>query len=310
MSLDILIEKIVDKQNPTVVGLDPQLDLIPSFIKKHYFDKYGKTLKAAAKSILKFNKAIIDEIHDLIPAIKPQCAYYEMYGYHGIKTLYKTMEYAKLKGLYVITDGKRNDIGPTMQAYANAYLGETIIEDEVQNAFLGDSLTVNGYLGTDGINPLIDICKKFNKSFFVLVKTSNPSSFEIQDIKTNQKYIYEIIAELCEQWGKNLMGKYNYSGIGAVVGATYPEQLKQLRHKFPNTFFLVPGYGTQGATAENIKGAFDDNGLGAIINSSRSIIYSYINNNYDEKDFSKAARIETINMKSSISELIKTIKLP
>lgn len=190
MSLDILIEKIVEKQNPTVVGLDPKLDFVPGFIKQKFFFKHGETLKGAAKAIYYFNKKIIDEIADLVPAIKPQSAYYEMYGYEGVKTLYKTIEYAKSKGLYVIVDGKRNDIGATMEAYTNAYLGTTSVNSNVVEAFGADSLTVNGYLGTDGISPLIKACNEYDKSIFVLVKTSNKSSGELQDLIIGDKSVY------------------------------------------------------------------------------------------------------------------------
>lgn len=310
MSLDNLIEKIVAKQNPTVVGLDPLLDFVPNYIKQKYFKKYSKSLKAAAKSILKFNKGIIDEICEVVPAIKPQSAYYEMYGYHGVKSLYKTIEYAKQKGMYVIVDGKRNDIGSTMDAYSTAYLGKTQVEGNFIPAFDGDSLTVNGYLGSDSIKSIIKTCKQHDKGVFVLIKTSNESSSELQDLLVGEKPIYQIMGELCEKFGNDLEGKYGYSGVGGVVGATHPEQLCELRKKLKKTFFLVPGYGAQGGSCESIKASFDKNGLGAIINSSRAIMCAYKNNNVDEKKYAKAALEEALDMKSKIIESIGHIKLP
>lgn len=246
MSFDRLIEKIVQTQNPSVVGLDPKLEYVPQFIIDKKIKKYGKTLKAASKAILEFNKAIIDEIHDICPAIKPQAAYYEMYGYEGVKTLYKTIQYAQSKGMFVMTDGKRNDIGATMEAYAAAHLGLTDVCGEEIPAFGADALTVNGYLGTDGISPPLEKCDAYDKGIFVLVKTSNKSSGELQDLKIGDKTVYAVMGELCENWGKDHMGKYGYSCVGAVVGATYPEQLAEMRKALPHTFFLVPGYGAPG----------------------------------------------------------------
>ena len=225
MGFDRLIENIVRTQNPSVVGLDPKLEYVPEFIRRRNFKKYGKNLKGAAKAILEFNKEIIDEIHDICPAIKPQAAYYEMYGYQGVKTLYKTIEYAQSKGMFVITDGKRNDIGATMEAYATAHLGLTDVDGEKIAAFGSDALTVNGYLGTDGISPLLEQCKAFDKGIFVLVKTSNKSSGELQDLMIGNKSVYATMGAMCESWGRDNIGKYGYSAVGAVVGATYPEQL-------------------------------------------------------------------------------------
>ncbi|MDE5853718.1 MAG: orotidine-5'-phosphate decarboxylase, partial [Ruminococcus sp.] len=224
MSFDRLIEKIIELKNPTVVGLDPKLEYVPAYIQRRYLDKDGWTLKAAAKAIYDFNQAIIDEIHDIVPAIKPQAAYYEMYGHYGIRTLEKTIRYAKLNGMFVITDGKRNDIGATMEAYTNAHLGTTPVGENNLEAFGADALTVNGYLGTDGISPLRKVCKEQNKGIYVLVKTSNPSSGELQDLKLEDGTpIYAKMGDLCEMWGADTIGKYGYSAVGAVVGATYPE---------------------------------------------------------------------------------------
>lgn len=311
MALDRLIKKIVEMQNPTVAGLDPKLAFVPASIKNQCFEKYGNTLQAAAEALLMFNKAIIDEIYDIVPAIKPQAAYYEMYGWQGMKALAETIEYAKSKGMYIITDGKRNDIGTTMEAYATAHLGETAVAGEMLEAFGGDALTVNGYLGTDGIKPLQNVCNEKDKGIFVLVKTSNPSSGELQDMKLEDgRTIYERMGEMCENWGTELMGEYGYSGVGAVVGATYPEMLKELREKLPHTFFLVPGYGAQGGGADDAKFAFDSNGIGAIVNSSRGIMCAWQKQEgMTEDDFAKAARVEAIRMREDLQNVIGEMKL-
>lgn len=310
MSLDALMASIAKMQNPTVAGLDPKLDYVPEFILKKNFEKYGETLKGAAKALLEFNKGLIDELHEVVPAIKPQAAYYEMYGTAGVKTLYKTQEYAKKRGMLVITDGKRNDIGTTMEAYATAHLGKVKVGENEYCPFLGDALTVNGYLGSDGIKPLIKVCNEYNKGIFVLVKTSNPSSGELQDKLIDGVSVYETMGNMCEEWGKEIMGKYGYSGVGAVVGATYPEQLTELRAKLPHTFFLIPGYGAQGATAKDIAGAFDKNGLGGIVNSSRGIMCAYKKEGCDKKDYAKAAYREAIRMRDEIMGFVGEIKLP
>lgn len=307
--IDRLIERIAETQNPTVAGLDPKLDYVPDFIKAEMFEKYGETLKAAAKALLVFNKELIDALCDVVPAVKPQCAYYEMYGYHGVKTLYKTIAYAKKKGMLVITDGKRNDIGTTMEAYATAHLGALSLGGEAIEPFGGDALTVNGYLGSDGITPLLKICKERDKGIFVLVKTSNLSSGELQDRLVDGKPVYQLMGEMCEAWGSELAGKYGYSSVGAVVGATYPKQLEELRVKLPHTFFLVPGYGAQGGGAADAAGAFDSRGLGAIVNSSRGIICAYRKEGCPETDYAGAARREALRMKEDLLSQIGTIRL-
>ena len=307
--MERLIEKIVELQNPTVVGLDPKLEYIPQHIRDIAYEKYGKNLEGASKAILEYNKSIIDAIYDIVPAIKPQSAYYEMFGYHGVHTLYDTVQYAKSKGMYVIMDGKRNDIGSTMEAYAIAYLGEIEVEGEMFNPFGADSLTVNGYLGTDGIKPLLSICDKYKKGIFALVKTSNPSSGELQDKKIGDKTVYETMGEMCEIWGSQCSHKYGYSPVGAVVGATYPEQLAELRLKMPTTFFLVPGYGAQGGDAEGVKNAFDKNGLGAIINSSRAVLTAWQKDTETPEEFAKAARNESLRMRDDIISYIGRVKL-
>lgn len=226
MALDRLIEKIAEKQNPTVAGLDPKLDYIPEHIKQAAFARFGKTMEGAAEAIWVYNRGLIDALCTAVPAVKPQAAYYEMYGWQGMQTLAKTVAYAQKKGMFVIMDGKRNDIGTTMQAYAAAHLGITEIDGEKFTAFGADALTVNGYLGSDGILPLTDVCRKMNKAIFVLVKTSNPSSGELQNLcLEGAESIYLRMGKMCEKWGEEIPGKYGYSGVGAVVGATYPQQL-------------------------------------------------------------------------------------
>lgn len=306
MAFDRLIDKIVEMQNPTVAGLDPKLDYVPQFIKDRCFAEYGENLKGAAQSLLQFNMALIDELYDIVPAIKPQAAYYEMYGPEGVRVLAETIAYAKSNGMYVITDGKRNDIGTTMEAYSIAHLGDTKVNGQMISPFDADALTVNGYLGTDGIKPLLNVCNEKDKGIFVLVKTSNPSSGELQDLKLESgETVYERMGAMCENWGESLKGNYGYSGVGAVVGATYPEMLKELRVKMPHTFFLVPGYGAQGGGADDVKYAFDEKGIGAIINSSRGIMCAWQKQEgKTEKDFATAAREEAIRMRNDIQNVV------
>lgn len=305
--MEKLIKRILELQNPTVVGLDPTLDFLPAHLLKEAFHDDGHTLKAAAKACLHFNKKIIDAICDIVPAVKPQCAYYELMGTAGVKCLRKTIEYAKEKGMYVIVDGKRNDIGSTMQAYANAWLGTLQVEDEPCVPFGGDALTVNGYLGTDGIKPLLDLMGP-DQGIFVLVKTSNPSSGELQDQKlADGRSVYEAMGAMCETWGASSIGEFGYSRVGAVVGATYPAQLAQLRAQLPNTFFLVPGYGAQGGGARDVAPAFDGRGLGAIVNSSRAVLTAWKKVG-GEKHFDVAAREEALRMREDITGEIAPIE--
>ena len=298
MSLDKLISRIIDTENPTVMGLDPKLDFVPIEIRETAFEEYGKTLEGATEAIYQFNKALIDAVYDIIPAVKPQIAFYEMYGWQGMRVLSETIRYAHSKGLFVIADGKRGDIGSTMEAYANGWLGTTQVEDVFFTPFGSDALTVNGYLGSDCINPLISVCKELDKGIFVLSKTSNPSSGELQDRMIEDKPVYKIMASLCDLWGESIPGSYGYSGVGLVVGATYPEQLVELRREYPRLFFLVPGYGAQGAGGSSVVGAFDKDGLGAIINASRSLMCAWQNDlNVSIED---ATRNEAIRMKNDI----------
>lgn len=305
MSLDRLIAGIREKQNPTVAGLDPKLDYIPEHIRKAAFAAHGATLEGAAAALLDFNKALLDALYDIVPAVKPQAAYYELYGWPGVRALADTIAYAKSKGMFVITDGKRNDIGSTMEAYAAAHLGTTLVEGQEIAAFGGDALTVNGYLGTDGIAPLLKVCEQQDAGIFVLVKTSNPSSGELQDKLLEGEPVYRRMGAMCEQWGEQLPGRYGYSGVGAVVGATYPAQLTELRAALPHTFFLVPGYGAQGGGAADVAGAFDKNGIGAVINSSRGIMCAWKKEGCAPEDFAGAARREALRMKEDILANIK-----
>ena len=310
MAFDRLIEQIALKQNPTVAGLDPKLEYLPESIRNRAFEKYGKTFDGAAAAILEFNKEIIDALADVVPAVKPQCAYYEMYGWQGVRALQETIAYAKSKGLFVIADGKRNDIGSTMQAYAAAWLGETDVGGVPLAAFDADALTVNGYLGTDGILPLADVCKARDRGIFVLAKTSNPSSDELQ----NQSFeggelLYEALGRFCEEWGAGLPGKYGYSGVGAVVGATWPAQLAELRRMLPRTFFLVPGYGAQGGGADDAAPAFDKNGLGAVVNASRSILCAWKKQGASQEDYAACARAEAVRMRDEIMKRVGEIRL-
>lgn len=310
MSMNLLLEKIVEKQNPSVAGLDAKLSFLPKYLLRESFEKCGENLEGAADALLTFNMALIDALCDIVPAVKPQAAYYEMYGWAGVKTLYETITYAKSKGLYVITDGKRNDIGATMQAYAAAHLGETQVGEQKYEAFGADALTVNGYLGSDGIEPLLEVCAQRDKGIFVLAKTSNPSSGELQDKKLeNGSTVYRAMGDMCEAWGEKLPGKYGYSGVGAVVGATYPEQLEELRRELPRTFFLVPGYGAQGGGADDVMPAFDKNGLGGLVNSSRGILCAWQKEGCDEKEFAAAARREAERMRDEIMEKVGKISL-
>lgn len=298
MSLDRLIEKITTTQNPTVLGLDPKLDYIPAGIKETAFEAHGKTLEGAADALLRFNKALIDAVYDIVPAVKPQAAFYEMYGWQGVRALAGTISYAQSKGMFVISDCKRGDIGSTMEAYASGWLGTADVDGLAFTPFGSDALTVNGYLGTDGIEPLIKVCKERDKGVFVLAKTSNPSSGELQDVKLYGKTVYEMMASFCDKWGEALPGRHGYSGIGVVVGATYPEQLSELRRKFPKLFFLVPGYGAQGGGGKSVAGAFDKDGMGAIINASRSMMCAW--QKAPGLSLTDATREEAIRMRRDI----------
>ena len=269
-----LISNIQKTKAPIVVGLDPMLNYIPQQVKDKAFQEFGETLEGAAEAIWQYNKEIVDCTYDLIPAVKPQIAMYEQFGIEGMKAFKKTVEYCKSKGLVVIGDVKRGDIGSTSAAYATGHLGKVQVGSKTYSAFDEDFATVNPYLGSDGIKPFMEVCKEEKKGMFILVKTSNPSSGEFQDQEINGKPLYEMVAEKVASWGEELMGD-SYSYIGAVVGATYPKMGEVLRKIMPKSYILVPGYGAQGGQAKDLAPFFNEDGLGAIINSSRGIIAAY-----------------------------------
>ena len=386
MFIDRLVGMVKEKNNPAIIGLDPLLEYVPQSIRDRAFNKHGVSAKAAAEAIFYFNKGIIDNTSDIAAAVKPQLAYYEMYGYWGVKAFYMTVAAAKQKGMIIIADGKRNDIGSTAAAYSNAYLGETkFLEggaERAERAFDADALTVNPYLGIDGVQPFIRDCETHGKGIFVLVKTSNKSSGQIQDLvvqnpggqavqahetshagqahemsqagqaphahetsqtgqapqvhetshagqavqahetsqagqapqahETSQtgkepQYarLYEVVAGLVDEWGHGLIGKSGYSSVGAVVGATYPEQARGLRKMMKAAYFLVPGYGAQGGTGEDAAASFNEDGLGAVVSASRSIMCAWRHERWDGKyrheDFGQAAREELIRMRNELN---------
>ena len=309
MAFGKLIQRIAATQNPTVVGLDPQLDFVPGFIREEAFARYGETPEGAAEAILAYNKGLIDAIWDIVPAVKPQSAFYEQFGWHGVRALAETVAYAKEKGLYVIMDAKRGDIGSTMSAYASALLGTVRIGSSEREPFGADSLTVSGYLGSDCIDATLSLCEARDRTIFVLVKTSNPSSGELQDKSFPDGAVYEVMGRMCENWGAKTTHEYGYSAVGAVVGATYPEQIVALRRQMPTSFFLVPGYGAQGGKAADVAAAFDEKGLGAIVNSSRGIIAAYKKSGHDECDYALAAREAALAMREDLMNYIPTITL-
>ncbi len=296
---DRLIEGIVRMKNPVCVGLDTMFDYIPdAFLEQ----PEGDPLTYAAGQIFRYNRALIDAVGDIIPCVKVQSAYYEMYGWQGVKAFYDTITCAKQAGLIVIADVKRNDIGATATAYSKAYLGETAVMDQKSAAFDADFATVNGYLGSDGILPFVEDCRTYGKGIFALVKTSNASSGELQDLTTGGKTIYEHMADMADQWGKDLVGKYGYSSVGVVVGATYPEQAEKIRAAHPSLFVLIPGYGAQGGSAQGLVPNFDKNGTGGIVNNSRAILTAWKNEKYAGMDFAKATRQAVLDMQRDILE--------
>lgn len=298
MSIRKLVESIKEKQSPIVVGLDPRVEQIPEEITSKYFEEYGHTTEAVKHAFIEFNRGIIDAVHDLVPAVKPQVAFYEKFGIDGLVAYQDACHYAKEKGLHVIADVKRGDIGSTSKAYSDAYIGETKIVDTAVQAFYSDSLTVNPYLGDDCLKEFVDNIKAFDKSMWVLVKTSNKSSEQLQNLKVDGETIYERVGHLVNNWSKDLVDSCGYSPIGAVVGATFPEEAETLRKVMPTSYFLVPGYGAQGASGKDIVNCFNQDGLGAIVNSSRGVIFAYIKK---EKDYKTAAREAVEEMKADIN---------
>ena len=302
-----LVANIKKTGAPIVVGLDPMLSYVPEQVQKKAFAEYGETLEGAAEAIWQFNKEIVDKTYDLIPAVKPQIAMYEQFGIPGLQAFKKTVDYCKEKGLVVIGDIKRGDIGSTSAAYAVGHLGRVQVGSKSYVPFDEDFATVNPYLGSDGVKPFIEVCKEEKKGLFILVKTSNPSSGEFQDRLIDGRPLYEWVGEQVDAWGKEHMGD-SYSYIGAVVGATYPEQGKVLRKLMPKTFILVPGYGAQGGRGKDLVHFFNEDGLGAIINSSRGIIAAYKQEAYaefGELNYADASRQAVIDMIEDIASALK-----
>ena len=301
MSFVRLQERIDELQNPTVVGLDPDLAHVPAHILDKHIAEAGETLEAAALAVFEFNMGLINALCDIVPAVKPQSAYYEILGPCGVLALAKTCDYAKSKGMYVIVDGKRNDIGSTAAAYSAAYLGTVMIGEEELSPFNADALTVNAYLGSDGIEPFIQTAIKYDKSIFALVRTSNPSAGEFQDKLIGEDRLYTAVGKLMEEISRDTIDKYGYTRVGAVVGATYPREAEFLRKILKNTFFLVPGYGAQGGSAAEAACAFDKNGHGAIVNSSRGIIAAWKKRG---GDYAAAAREEALSMRDALRKAV------
>ena len=301
-----LIAKIQKTQAPIVVGLDPMLDYIPAHVKEKAFAEFGETLEGAAEAIWQFNKEIVDKTYDLIPAVKPQIAMYEQFGVEGLKAYQRTVDYCHSKDLVVIGDIKRGDIGSTSAAYASGHLGKVQVGSKCYTAFNEDFATVNPYLGSDGVKPFLEVCREEGKGLFILVKTSNPSSGEFQDRLIDGRPLYELVGEKVAQWGREHMGD-SYSYIGAVVGATYPEMGKILRKVMPKTFILVPGYGAQGGKGKDLAHFFNEDGYGAIVNSSRGIIAAYKQEAYaafGAEQFGDASRAAVEDMAKDIREAL------
>lgn len=302
--IDELVKKIQEKNAPVVVGLDPMLSYVPGQITQAAFAEYGETLEGAAEAIWQYNKGIVDAVYDLIPAVKPQLAMYEQFGVPGMQAFQKTVQYCKEKGLIVIGDAKRGDIGSTSAAYATAHLGKVTVGSQTYAAFDEDFVTVNPYLGSDGVKPFLKVCQEENRGIFLLVKTSNPSSGEFQDRLIDGRPLYEWVAEKVNEWGAECMGSYGYSAVGCVVGATYPEMGKTLRKVMPKAYILVPGYGAQGGTAADLAPYFNEDGLGAIVNSSRGIICAYQQEKYAKygaENYAEASRQAVIDMIQDIN---------
>lgn len=302
-----LITKIRKTNAPIVVGLDPMMKFIPGHIQKKAFEEYGETLEGAAEAIWQYNKGLVDAVCDLVPAVKPQIAMYEQFGIPGMIAFQKTVNYCKEKDLVVIGDIKRGDIGSTSEAYAVGHLGKVQVGSHSYYGFNEDFATVNPYLGSDGVNPFIKVCREENKGLFILVKTSNPSSGEFQDRLIDGRPLYEIVGEKVARWGQECMGE-SYSYIGAVVGATYPEMGRVLRRVMPKSYILVPGYGAQGGKGADLVHFFNEDGLGAIVNSSRGIIAAYQQEKYakfGEEGYAQAARAAVIDMREDIAQALE-----
>lgn len=303
---DRLVAAINAKNSRVCVGLDPRLDQIPGSIISNAQDGKGPTLVAAAEAILNFNKGIIDAVHDLVPIVKPQVAFYEMFGFHGMWAYEETCAYARSKGLLVLADIKRSDIGSTAEVYAQSYLGTVDLFGSDSDVFEVDAVTVNPYMGYDSVEPFVKAASGSGNGLFVLVKTSNKTSGDIQDRVVDESgfKVHELVGQLTESWGADLVGESGYSSVGAVVGATYPHEIEKLRGLMPESFFLIPGYGAQGGVALDVKAAFDKDGLGAIVNSSRGIIFAYEKSGADADSYADAARDAVIAMNEDINSVI------
>lgn len=309
---DLLTGRIAELNNPTVMGLDPKLEYIPSEITTRWNnDLAGDPELAAAMAIYEFNQTLIDSVCDIIPAIKPQFAYYEMYGPTGVETLRKTINYAKSKGMIIIADAKRNDIGTTATAYAESIIGKTTLTDGNDKVMYGaDSVTVNGYLGIDGIKPFLDVCQRDGRGIFCLVHTSNPSASDLQDLKLEDgRAVYELMADKVNEWGKDLIGESGFSSVGAVAGATWPEQAVEIRKRMPENLILVPGYGAQGAGPDAAVASFTKDGKGSIVNASRSLMCAWKKReDLKPTEFGKATRDEAIDMMTKLNDALKNRK--
>jgi len=303
MSINKLVKNIIEKKSPIVVGLDPRIEQIPEEVKNKYFEKYGNTLEAVKYSFIEFNRGIIDAVEELVPAVKPQIAFYEKYGIEGLIAYKDACDYAKEKGLHVIADIKRGDIGSTSKAYSDAHIGRTDINGEKVEAFFSDSVTVNPYLGDDCLKEFVDNIETYDKGMWVLVKTSNKSSEQLQNLVVENETIYKRVGDLVNAWSEKTVQTCGYSPIGAVVGATFPQEADLLRKVMPKSYFLVPGYGAQGASGKDIVNCFNEDGLGAIVNSSRGIIFAYLKKNMDYKAAAKEAVIE---MREDINQALVT----
>ena len=307
MSFDALQEKIRAKKNPTVAGLDPKPEQIPPHILKASYETYGETLQGAAEAVWTFNQGLIDALCDVVPAVKPQAAYYERLGWRGLEVMERTIAYAREKDLFVIADIKRGDIGSTAQAYADAWLGETQVGEASHPVFNADCVTLNGYMGSDTIEPFVEACKAGDKCLFLLVKTSNPGSGELQNMVAGDRLVYKVMGDMTAKLGKGTEGRYGFHLAGAVVGATYPSDMRELRRRLEHTFFLVPGYGAQGGTAEDVQYAFNKYGHGAIVNASRSIMCAWQKTGRDGTDYQEAARAAAVAMRDDIRKYVTIV---
>ena len=307
MSFDVLQDKIRAMKNPTVAGLDARIEYVPEHIRRAAFEELGVGRNGAAEAIYQFNVGLIDALCDIVPAVKPQSAYYENLGWPGMEVLERTIRYAKEKGMFVIADIKRGDIGSTAAAYAEGWLSGVKVEGQVLKSFDADCVTLNGYMGSDSIRPFLEAAREEDKCVFVLVKTSNPGSGELQDIVAGERLVYQVMGDLNARIAAGTEGKYGYTMAGAVTGATYPQDIRDLRRRLESPFFLVPGYGAQGGTAQDVQYAFDKYGHGAVVNSSRGIMCAWQKTGGDGHDFAQAARNAALAMRDDIRQFVTVV---